>query len=518
MWPGLVGAKEPVLSIVLDTSASGPVISRNIFGQFAEQLGEGIYGGIWVGKDSAIPNIRGIRGDVVAALRALKIPNIRWPGGCFADSYNWRDGIGPADQRPATYNINWGPPLETNEFGTDEFMDLVGQVGSEAYVSVNVGSGTAREAAQWLEYMTSAQPTTLTLQRQANGRQAPYRVKFLGFGNEVWACGGDMTAQTYVEHLRTFAHFVRNLNPAQSGPNRFMPGADPMVGIAVGPGDDNPEYTEAIMKAWSEDSALAKAVQGLSIHHYTMGNKGAMRDPATGFGDSEYVAFVHNAYAMDKLIDENAAIMDKYDPQKRVGLVIDEWGTWLQPMPGTPTLNIKQQNSLRDAIVAAIHLNIFARRADRVRMANIAQMVNVLQSMILTDGNKMLLTPTYHLFKMYVPFQDATLMPLKMEQGEFRSGDTVVPRIDAIAARASDRTILLAITNIDPRQGTSIRLPGIAGHISGETLTAEHIDDINTFENLRAVQPRVLNGHPERDGLVIDVPAKSVSVLRIRAN
>jgi alpha-N-arabinofuranosidase len=514
--PGVATAQPAPVTITLDTAVTGPVISRNLFGQFAEQLGEGIYGGVWVGRNSPIPNVRGIRSDVVAALRDLKVPDVRWPGGCFADSYHWRDGVGPAAKRPVTYNANWGQPIESNRFGTDEFMDFIDQIGSRAYISVNVGSGTPREASEWLEYMTSAQPTALTAERASNGHPAPYKVAFLGLGNEVWACGGQLSAQSYLQSLKTFAYYARNLNPEQSGPMRFIPGPNPMQRIAVGPGDDNPEFTEVIMHAWASDPEVARSIEGLSLHHYTMGAKGMMRDSATEFGPAEYAAFVQNAYAIDKLVADNAAIMDKYDPKKKVGLVVDEWGTWLQPMPGTPPLNLKQQNSLRDAIVAAIHLNIFARHADRVRMANIAQMVNVLQSMVITDGAKMVVTPTYQVFRMYVPFQDAALIPIAFDKATIKVGGVDLPRLDGIAARSKDGSIWLAVTNIDPDHPVTIRLPGIKGSATGKTLTATQINAVNTFDKPFEVMPRPLEGRAGANGIAIDLPAKSVSVLQIR--
>ncbi|MCB2076159.1 MAG: alpha-N-arabinofuranosidase [Novosphingobium sp.] len=513
---GPASARQEIVSV--DAVSPGPVIDRNIFGQFAEQLGEGIYGGVWVGPDSPIPNVRGIRSDVVAALRELKVPNVRWPGGCFADSYNWRDGIGPADKRPVTYNINWGEPLEPNTFGTHEFMDFVEQIGSEAYLSVNVGSGTPREAAQWLEYMTSPLPTTLTLERKANGRDRPYRVKFLGVGNEVWACGGQMSAETYLGHLRTYSHYVRNLNPAQSGTNRFMPGPEPMQRIAVGPGDDDRDFTEVIMKAWKAEPAVRGAMEGLSLHHYTMGERGAMRDPATGFGEGEYGTFIKNAFAIDRLISEHSATMDRYDPNRKVALVIDEWGAWLQPMDGTPALNLKQQNSMRDALVAAIHLNVFARHADRVRMANIAQMVNVLQAMVLTDGAKMVRTPTYHVFRMYVPFQDARLLPVSMDPGEIRLGEAVLPRRDAIAARAADGSLWLSVVNIDPQAPTSITLEisGVkARRASGEVLSAARFDAINTFDQPDTVAPRAADVGAVDGKVRLSLPPASVAVVKV---
>lgn len=505
-------------SLSVSADQSGAVINRALFGQFAEQLGNGVYGGVWVGRDSKIPNVRGIRSDVVQALRALKVPDVRWPGGCFADQYHWRNGVGPADQRRTTYNINWGGPIEPNSFGTHEFMDFIEQIGSEAYITVNVATGTPQEAADWLEYMTTDQPTSLAKEREANGRKPPYRVKYLGIGNESYGCGGAMTAEAYVDKMKVFAMFARNLNPAESGASRFFPGPQPMQRIAVGPADDQTDYTDAVMKAWQHSSPRSWSIEGLSFHHYTMGDKGMMRDPATGFGERDYATFVKNTYVMDELIAKQTAIMDRYDPQKKVALVIDEWGTWLSPMPGTSPLYLQQQNSLRDAILASLNLNIFARHADRVRMANIAQMINVLQAMILTDGDKMLLTPTYHVYRMYVPFQDAQFIPTNLDAGAYRFGDMTLPRIDAIAARARDGAVWLALTNIDPNRPAdlSVSVSGVSvkGAV-GEVLTAARIDAVNAFDAPVALAPKVFNSKPVGGRLVLHLPAKSVTVVRL---
>ena len=506
------------VSLTIHADRAGPVISRDIFGQFAEQLGNGIYEGVWVGKDSKIPNVRGIRSDVVQALKALKVPNVRWPGGCFADKYHWRDGIGPADRRPATYNINWGSTLEPNAFGTHEYMDFVEQIGSEAYITVNVGSGTVQEAADWLEYMTTDQPTTLGKERVANGRRPPFRVKYLGIGNESWGCGGAMTPEAYVDRMKIYSMYVRNLDPAQSGASRFIPGPNPMRRIAVGPADRETEYAEAVMKAWQRSSPRSWSVEGLSLHHYTSGSSGAMRDAATGFGEKEYATFVKQTYVMDELIAKHSAIMDQYDPQKKVALVVDEWGVWLQSMPGTQPLYLQQQNSLRDAILASVNLNIFARHADRVRMANIAQMVNVLQSMILTDGSKMLLTPTYHVFKMYVPFQDAKFLPIDLAVGDYKFADLTVPQVDAIAAQAKDGRVWVALTNLDPNRAADVTtgLPGSSARSAvGEVLTADRVDAVNSFDKPNAVSPRPLTSQAASGKLVLHLPPESVTVVHL---
>jgi alpha-N-arabinofuranosidase len=491
----------------VDSTHPGPTIDRNIFGQFAEHLGNGVYGGIWVGQDSTIPNVRGIRSDVVAALRALHVPNIRWPGGCFADEYHWRDGIGPAASRKSTVNANWGGAGEPNSFGTDEYMDFINQIGSEAYVSVNVGSGTVAEAAAWMAYMTADATTSAGKERAANGHPAPYRVKFLGIGNESWGCGGAMTPDYYVSQLRIYARYVRNYNPAQSGEQA-------MRRVAVGADGSRTDYVEAVMQAW-HDKVWSWDLEGLSLHSYTSAGWPPSH-PSTHFGASEYTLFLKDTLNMEALIAKHSQIMDHYDPQKKIPLVVDEWGAWLTPLPGSNPGFLVQQNSLRDAILAALNLDIFARHADRVRMANIAQMVNVLQAMIMTDHERMVLTPTYYVFRMYAPFQDATLIPIQVDAGE-STGE--LPRVDAIAARDAHGNIWLAAVNLDPERPVRIHAsftgtPVRGAH--GQVLTAAQVDSINTFDSPHAVQPVPIDGVAVGGGLMLELPARSVSVLQLQ--
>jgi alpha-N-arabinofuranosidase len=497
------------ITVKIDATAPGPKIDRNIFGQFAEHLGTGIYGGVWVGKDSPIPNTRGIRKDVVQALRDIKVPNVRWPGGCFADEYHWRHGIGPAEGRRKTINSNWGGAVEPNTFGTDEFMDFVDQIGSEAYVSVNVGSGTVQEAAEWVEYMTADPQTTAGKERAANGHPAPYKVKYLGLGNESWSCGGAMTPEYYTDEMKRYARFVRNYNPKQTG-------AEAMQRIAVGPNQADPAYTEAVM-ASQKGHDWAWNIEGLSLHSYTTGGWPPSYS-STKFDETAYAKLVKETLGMDGLITQHAAIMDKYDPDKKVPLVVDEWGVWLAPLPDTNPGFLAQQNSLRDAIVAALNLNIFARHADRVRMTNIAQMINVLQAMILTDKDKMVLTPTYHVYKMYLPFQDATSIPVSFDAGTYTQGDIKLPRVDAIAARDAQGKLWLAVTNLDPSRPASI-LADLSGakatNARGQVLTAPRVDAVNTFEAPAAVTPKPFTAKAGRDGLKLDIPAKSIVVVQL---
>jgi alpha-N-arabinofuranosidase len=493
-------------------SRAGPKIDRDIFGQFAEHLGSGIYGGIWVGPDSKIPNVRGIRSDVVQALRAIRVPNVRWPGGCFGDNYHWRDGIGPRLQRPATLNPDWGGVIEPNSFGTEEYFDFLGQVGAEAFISENVGSGTVKEAADWFEYMTSDKPTTLARLRAANGHPSPYKIKYLGVGNESWGCGGAMSPDHYVEEMKRFARFTRNYNPAQQS------GSEAMKRVAVGWDSGNSDYTEAVMKAW-KDKVWSWDIEGVSLHGYSIPNSWEKKGPSIGFGEDEYAKGIKATLKMKEWVARQTAIMDKYDPGKKVGLYVDEWGIWTDPDPGTNPGFLQQQNTLRDAIIAALNLNIFMRNADRIRGANIAQMVNVLQAMILTDGPKMLLTPTYHVYRMYVPFQDATAVPVSFDAGTYAFADIRLPQVDAVAAKGADGKLWLALANVDPNR--SVRLvPSLDGATprtaAGEILTAATLDAHNTFDNPKQLTPHPFKGRAAGGHLILDLPPKSVAVVEIR--
>lgn len=530
--PALASGSPVLLTVHADQP--GPVINRDIFGQFAEHLGQGIYGGVWVGKDSKIPNVRGIRSDVVAALRDIKVPVVRWPGGCFADEYHWRDGVGSAGERVTTVNTNWAGASEPNTFGTDEFMDFARQIGSEAYISVNVGSGTVQEAQDWLDYMTAVPPASAAKERAANGHAEPYKVKYVGLGNEMWGCGGPYTGEEYVTKMKTFAHFLHSRNPDQAPPRidfgaiaKDLMAGKPMDGlpknpegmrkIAAGPNSSDPSYTEIIMQAWKTRSPIYWDIDGISLHQYTWGPT-PFNEPATGFGEKEYAALLMHAQFMDRTLSKHSEIMDKYDPGKAVALVVDEWGVWLKPSEGTEPMFLQQQNSLRDAIVAAMHLNIFARHADRVRMTNIAQMVNVLQAMILTDEEKMLLTPTYHVFKMYVPFQDAQLIPISFEAGTYKFGDISLQQVDAIAARGKDGKIWLAMANLDANRPAeiAINVAGVAANAAiGEVLSAKRFDAINTFDAPDAVVPKAISVRSTDGKLVLPLPPHSVAVVRL---
>ena len=497
---------QDTTTVKVDASQSGPKIDRHVFGQFAEDLGRQINGGIWVGRKSKIPNTRGMRKDVVAALKELHVPVVRWPGGCYADQYHWRDGVGPAKTRKARVNAAWGDVVEPNTFGTDEFMDFASQIGADAYISINVGSGTVKEAADWLEYMTADKPTALAKERAANAHRGAYKVPYLGIGNESWDCGGLMSPEEYVTQLKLYGRFVNSFDKTS-----------PMQKIAVGPGGPGTEYTEAVMKTWKERRGWSWDIHGLSMHNYTIGGW-PPHYAATGFGEQDYAVLLNETLKMEGLIKTQSAVMDKYDPEKKISLVVDEWGSWLAPTKGSNPSFLEQQNSQRDAIIAAINLNTFARHADRVRMANIAQMVNVLQAMIFTDGAKMLLTPTYHVFKMYVPFQDAVVLPVSFDAGSYSVGGITLPRVDAIAAKAKDGKIVIALTNIDPNQSVNfdVSVPGINATVArGQILTAPKIDSVNTFDAPRTVWPKAVAAEVKDGKLSIALAPASVMVLSL---
>jgi len=492
-------AADRPATITVHADRPGAKIDRHIFGQFAEHLGTGIYGGIWVGLGSPIPNTRGYRNDVLAALRKLKVPVIRWPGGCFADEYNWREGIGPRDNRPVKVNTNWGGVTEPNSFGTHEFMDLAELIGAEAYVSGNVGDGSPRDLAEWVEYMT-APAGTLADMRAKNGRKLPWKLAYFGLGNELWGCGGNMRAEYAADVTRRYSTFVK------------VPAGATLVKMASGASADDYHWTEVMMRD------AATMFDGIGVHYYTLPGDWKAKGSATGFDEDAYARTLSKSRFIEELIAKHAAIMDRFDPGKRVAMAVDEWGTWYDPTPGSNPGFLQQQNTVRDAVVAALAIDIFSRHGDRLRMANIAQMVNVLQAMILTNGPKMLLTPTYHVFEMYTPFQDATVLPVDIGTRAYARGTDSLPQVDAIAAVGQDGHVYVALVNVDPSHPADIalRLAGRSGKgVTGRVLRGASLDAHNNFAAPEAVRPVALRGLKLGEGNVLrtTLPPESVAVL-----
>ena len=479
-------------------------IAPEIYGHFAEHLGRCIYEGFWVGEDSDIPNVRGIRTDVVEALRKIQVPVLRWPGGCFADEYHWKEGIGPREQRGRMINTHWGRVIDDNAFGTHEFLDLCEMLDCEAYVAGNVGSGTVEEMQDWVEYMTSDSDSDMADLRRQNGREKPWRVRYFGVGNENWGCGGNMTAEYYADLYRRFQTYVRDY----SG-NRILK-------VACGPGSLNLHWMDTVMRK------AARHMDAISLHHYVRGTGNwTDKGSATEFDEKEWFALMKNSLGVDELIVRNVEVMDKYDPRHRVALYVDEWGTWWDPEPGTNPGFLYQQNTLRDAVSAGIFLNVFNRHCDRVKMANIAQTNNVLQAMILTRGEEMIVTPTYHVFEMFKVHQGATFLPSDLTCHAYRFEEQELPGLVVSASRDRDGTVHVSICNLDPGRDSALEcmLDGLTPEqVAGRVLTAETMTAHNTFEDPNAVTPAPLRGVGISGNLVSAViPAKSVVVLTISA-
>jgi alpha-N-arabinofuranosidase len=496
------GNETHTATLVINADQGHFKISKHIYGHFSEHLGRCIYGGYWVGKDSQIKNTRGIRNDIVDALKKIKVPVLRWPGGCFADEYHWKDGIGPPSERPTLVNTHWGRVTENNHFGTHEFLDLCQQIGCEPYICGNVGSGTVREMKEWIEYITFDGQSPMADLRRKNGKDAPWKLPFFGVGNENWGCGGNMRPEYYADVYRRFQTYVRNY----SG-NRIYR-------IACGSNGRDYEWTEVLMKraGWY--------MNGLSLHYYTVPGGWGNKNSATEFEEKDWFETLEKALFIDELITRHSTIMDQYDPRKRVGMIIDEWGTWYEVEPGTNPGFLYQQNSLRDALVAGATLNIFNQHCERVKMANLAQTVNVLQSLILTKEEQMILTPTYHVFDMYKVHQDATLLPLDLKCPQYTYQDSSIPYISVSASKNSQKEIHITLCNLDPKESIHLtcELRGIrAETVTGQILTSDKMTAHNTFQNPNEVKPSQFKGAVlENNTLEITLPSKSVVVLKVK--
>lgn len=495
---------QTIATLYVGSAEGQPQISRHIYGMFSEHLGRDIYDGFWVGEGSEIPNTKGIRNDLVEAFRKIKIPILRWPGGCFADDYHWMDGIGPKAQRPETVNTHWGMVTEDNSFGSHEFMELCELLGTEAYFASNVGSGTEKELSQWIEYMNSNQQSDITALRKKNGREQPWKVEYWGIGNENWGCGGNMTPEHYSDLYRRYATYARN-----------YPGA-PIKRIASGPNGNDTHWMEVLMK-----NIPHGLMWGISLHYYTIptGNW-SHKGSATQFDEKEYFSTMKNALFMEQLLNNQEDIMDRYDPKKSIALVVDEWGIWTDAEPGTNPAFLYQQNSLRDALLAASTLNIFNNHADRVRMANLAQTVNVLQSLALTRGKEMILTPTYHVFDLFKVHQNATLLPVKLISPDYEKDGQKIPAINVSASKDSSDNVHLTFVNLDPSRSIMVNTTlseNVKEVTDGKILTSDHFNDVNTFENPWKVKPIDFKRFQISDkSLKVNIPARSIVELELK--
>jgi alpha-N-arabinofuranosidase len=489
---------------VIINNAPVTTISKNIYGHFAEHLGHCIYGGFYVGDTSKnIPNTDGVRNDIIDALKKLKIPNLRWPGGCFADTYHWKDGVGPRDKRPTIVNKWWGGVTEDNSFGTHNFLNMCELLGAEPYLTGNVGSGSSQEMADWVQYVNFDGKSPMSDWRKQNGREQPWKVKFWGIGNEAWGCGGNMRPEYYADEFRKFATFMTDWGNTGG-----------LIRIASGASDADYNWTETLMKNIPVDM-----LGGLGVHHYAIIDWGK-KSSATGFTEDQYFATMKSALQMDELVTKHAAIMDKYDPKKKVAMVVDEWGGWYDVEPGTNPGFLYQQNTMRDAMIAGVTLNIFNNHADRVRMANLAQCINVLQAVILTDKEKMILTPTYHVMEMYNVHQDAKLLPIKIISDDYVFGTEKLPAISCSASKDSTGKTHISLVNIDTKNTQTITVNlqgGQYASVTGRILTSDKLQNYNSFDEPDKIKPTTFSGATLKSNVLsVKLPPFSVIVLELK--
>ena len=487
-------------TIAINSSAAKYTINKNIYGHFAEHLGHCIYGGFYVGDTSKIPNTNGVRNDIITALKKLKIPNLRWPGGCFADTYHWKDGIGPKDKRPTMVNKWWGGVTEDNSFGTHDFLNMCELLGAEPYLSGNVGSGTVQELADWVQYANFKGKSPMSDLRTQNGRALPWHVKLWGIGNEAWGCGGNMKPEYYADEYRRYATFIADWENTGG-----------LMRIASGASDADYNWTETLMK-----NIPLNMLGGVAMHHYSVldWNK---KGPAIEFSEEQYFGIMKQALLMEELVTKHAAIMDKYDPKQKIALVVDEWGGWYDVEKGTNPGFLYQQNTIRDAMIAGVTLNIFNNHADRVRVANLAQCVNVLQAVILTNKEKMILTPTYHVMEMYNVHQGATLLPLALTGNDYIFSGQKLPAISASASKDSAGVIHISLVNIDPDHAQKIDInlgEEKVKNISARILTSKKLQDYNSFTEPEKIKPAAFKELAlNRNIITINLPPTAVIVI-----
>lgn len=489
-------------------------IHKDIYGHFAEHLGHCVYGGLFVGKDSPVPNTNGMRNDVVEALKELRIPVLRWPGGCFADEYHWKDGIGPLEKRKRMINTNWGGLVEDNSFGTHEFMELCRQLGCDAYVNGNLGSGSVQEMSEWMEYMTFDGDSPMSEQRRKNGAAQPWKVAYFAVGNENWGGGGNMTADYYADLYRRYATFLKHF------PNPDHPEWDRTFKIACGPNADDYGWMETLLKK------AGAYMDGISLHYYTVPFDWTVHGSSTEFDEETWYRTLQNTLVMKTLLANHTAVMDAFDREHRIKLIVDEWGTWYDPEPGTNPGFLYQQNTMRDAMIAGINLNLFNKHCGRIRMANIAQIANVLQSMVLTDNEKMVLTPSYHVFKMYREHQNAELVDSFLESPNIGMGGYEVPQVME-SCSIKDNTLYLTLNNLSLKDDAVldvIMTPLLAEQekkgyvpesVHGEILTGG-MNAHNTFEQPDRIFPVEFTGYHIAEGrMEITLPPCCVATIQV---
>ena len=500
------------MKLIIETTKPGSYINPDIYGHFSEHLGRGIYEGLYVGEDSPIPNTDGIRNDVLEALKEIQVPVLRWPGGCFADEYHWMDGIGPKDQRKKLVNNSWGGVTEDNSFGTHEFMRLCELLGCKSYVNGNLGTGTAKETAEWVEYMTGTGESPMTDLRKKNGREKPWKVDYFAVGNESWGCGGHMRPAYYADLYRHYATFIRNDDPE-----------NPIKKICVGPGTEDTKWTEVVLDACYEDTPAFEHgfMDYITIHHYVVPENWQEKGSATTYPDELWYKALHKAGIMERIINKNRVVLDKYDPEGKIALCVDEWGGWYDVEPGTNPGFLYQQSTIRDALIAGITMDIFNRNSDRVKMACIAQMVNVLQAVVLTEGPDMVKTPTFYVFRQYKHHQGANYLPTMLVNNKTEGPeDWKVPVVSA-SSSVKDGVVTVTMSNASMTEEVTVDVDTCSEKeyevIEATIVTASDIRAFNDFREEEKITEKRFEGFAMEDGgLKITLPPHSVVMMRMK--
>lgn len=497
--------------LIINENKELSTIEPEIYGHFSEHLGRCIYEGIYVGENSEIPNVNGMRTDVVEALKELKVPMLRWPGGCFADEYHWKDGIGPKETRKKMINTHWGGVVEDNSFGTHEFMELCRQIGCKTYVNGNLGSGTVQEMSEWVEYMTFNGVSPMADLRKKNGHEQPWKVDFFGVGNENWGCGGNMTPEFYANEYRRYQTYVRNYDPEK-----------PIKKVCCGANVDDYFWTEGVMKTCFSHAEWAHGFMDyLSLHYYVHPEGWEIKGSSTDFDGEVWYKTLNKALHMDELITRHGTIMDKYDPEKKVGMCVDEWGAWYTCEPGTNPGFLYQQNTVRDALIAGITLNIFNKHSDRVKIAALAQMVNVLQSVLLTEGDKMIKTPTYHVMHMYRHHQGAKLLESSVTGiDEIGTDEWKVPKVTESVSKDKDGIITITLNNLSIESAEEVEVQlanGVYKVVEARIVANSDMHAHNTFEAPEEVTEKDFNDYEVKgENILVKLPVNSVVEMRLQ--
>ena len=494
-------------SVVVRPGVEIGVVRPELHGHFAEHLGSCVYGGLWVGKNSRIPNVNGYRKAAVDALRELGIPVLRWPGGCFADNYHWRDGIGPVDKRPKRVNMNWANALEDGSFGLHEFIGLCRLIEAEPYLSVNVGSGTPQEALDWVEYCNFPKGTTLSDERIANGAPEPFRVRYWGIGNEAWGCGGRMTPEYYANIYRQYSNYMRSFG-----------GTTPFL-VACGPNQNDANWTRGFFNGMGG----GRGPSGFAMHYYQNGSL-----PPTEFTVDAMNQQLSTFQTVERAIVYQRTLIDSFNPPMAgrggragapagrggmapgVALLLDEWGVWdrLTGEEQTKYGQLWQQSTMRSAVAAGLGLNIFNRQADKLYMCNIAQIVNVLQSLLLTDGHtgqNCVKSTTYHAFALFKPHRSKTAVKVE-------SGGTDPLDLSMSASKSGSE---LVISFVNPKSDAGLRIDcaldgRTAKSATAQILTHKDFNAANTFGTPNAIVPQSHLIQVPGSSVRLDLPPMSI--------